>query len=134
MTNLLAQADALKEISTSVIKQCQPSGFDSSSVSKLIDALFLNATAMFENLQPGIDAASIQKMVRKSVVDGLLEQLYFFDTSENQIACLRELATINLQLNAAFEFVKKENDATPIYDRSEEDENILRLVNAIVQK
>ncbi len=134
MTNLLAQADALKEISTGVIKQCQPSGFNAPSVSRLIDALFLNASAMFNTLRPDADEDSIQEMVSNSVVEDLLEQLYFLDTSENQVDCLHEVANMNLRLLKAFEFTQNKIDQIPLEARSEEDENILRLVKAILQK
>jgi hypothetical protein len=121
----------MKAISTEIIQLCEP-GFDTAKMNKLIDKLFTNARACTQELTSNLDKSALQIVADKLIVKQLLNQLYFLDTSEVQIACLKQILLQNENLRNAFEFVQSQNNYIPVYNRSEEDEKIQRFLNAIL--
>ncbi|MBU3626899.1 hypothetical protein ICN48_11735 [Polynucleobacter sp. JS-Safj-400b-B2] len=121
----------MKTISTEIIQLCEP-GFDMVKMNELIETLFTNAKACAQELTSNLDKSALQIVADKQVVNQLLNQLYFLDTSEVQIACLHQISLQNADLRDAFEFVQAQNNYIPVDDRSEEDEKIQRLLNAIL--
>jgi hypothetical protein len=121
----------MKNISTEIIQLCVP-GFDMDKMNELIETLFTNARACAQELISNLDKSALQIAADKLVVNQLLNQLYFLDTSEVQIACLNQISLQNADLRDAFEFVQAQNNYIPVDDRSEEDEKIQRLLNAIL--
>ncbi|MEI7532692.1 MAG: hypothetical protein WCK52_12260, partial [Betaproteobacteria bacterium] len=107
-------------------------GFDTAKMNELIDKLFTNARARAQELESNLDKSALQIVADKFVVNQLLNQLYFLDTSEVQIACLKQISLQNENLRDAFEFVQSQNNYIPVNDRSEEDEKIQRFLNAIL--
>jgi hypothetical protein len=107
-------------------------GFDMDKMNELIETLFTNARACAQELISNLDKSALQIAADKLVVNQLLNQLYFLDTSEVQIACLNQISLQNADLRDAFEFVQAQNNYIPVDDRSEEDEKIQRLLNAIL--
>jgi len=121
----------MKTISTEIIQLCKP-GFDMVKMNELIDNLFTNAKARAQELESNLDKSALQIVADKFVVNQLLNQLYFLDTSEVQIACLKQISLQNENLHDAFEFVQSQNNYIPVDVRSEEDEKIQRFLNAIL--
>jgi len=121
----------MKTISTEIIQLCKP-GFDMVKMNELIDNLFTNARGRAQELESNLDKSALQIVADKFVVNQLLNQLYFLDTSEIQIACLKQISLQNENLRDAFEFVQSQNNYIPVNDRSEEDEKIQRFLNAIL--
>jgi len=121
----------MKTISTEIIQLCV-SGFDMAKMNELIETLFTNARACAQELTSNLDKSALQIVADKLVVNQLLNQLYFLDTSEVQIACLKQISLQNSNLRDAFEFVQAQNNYIPVNDRSEEDEKIQRFLNAIL--
>ena len=122
---------SMKTISTEIIQLCEL-GFDTAKMNELIDKLFTNARARAQELESNLDKSALQIVADKFVVNQLLNQLYFLDTSEVQIACLKQISLQNENLRDAFEFVQSQNNYIPVNDRSEEDEKIQRFLNAIL--
>jgi len=122
---------SMKTISTEIIQLCEP-GFDTTKMNELIDNLFTNARACAQELTSNLDKSALQIVADKLVVNQLLNQLYFLDTSEVQIACLKQISLQNENLRDAFEFVQSQNNYIPVNNRSEEDEKIQRFLNAIL--
>jgi len=122
---------SMKTISTEIIQLCEP-GFDTTKMNELIDNLFTNARACAQELTSNLDKSALQIVADKLVVNLLLNQLYFLDTSEVQIACLKQISLQNENLHDAFEFVQSQNNYIPVDARSEEDEKIQRFLNAIL--
>ena len=122
---------SMKTISTEIIQLCEP-GFDMTKMNTLIETLFTNARACAQELTSNLDKSALQIVADKLVVNQLLNQLYFLDTSEVQIACLNQISLQNANLRDAFEFVQAQNNYIPVNDRSEEDEKIQRFLNAIL--
>lgn len=122
---------SMKTISTEIIQLCEP-GFDTTKMNELIDNLFTNARACAQELTSNLDKSALQIVADKLVVNLLLNQLYFLDTSEVQIACLKQISLQNENLRDAFEFVQSQNNYIPVNNRSEEDEKIQRFLNAIL--
>jgi len=122
---------SMKTISTEIIQLCEL-GFDTAKMNELIDKLFTNARARAQELESNLDKSALQIVADKFVVNQLLNQLYFLDTSEIQIACLKQISLQNENLRDAFEFVQSQNNYIPVNDRSEEDEKIQRFLNAIL--
>jgi hypothetical protein len=122
---------SMKTISTEIIQLCEP-GFDTTKMNELIDNLFTNARACAQELTSNLDKSALQIVADKLVVNQLLNQLYFLDTSEVQIACLTQISLQNENLRDAFEFVQSQNNYIPVNNRSEEDEKIQRFLNAIL--
>jgi len=123
----------MKTISTEIIQLCEP-GFDMAKMNELIEALFTNARASAIELTSNLDKSALQIVADKLVVNQLLNQLYFLDTSENQITSLNQISLQNANLRDAFEFVQAQNNYIPLDNRSEEDEKIQRFLNAILTK
>jgi hypothetical protein len=121
----------MKTISTEIIQLCEP-GFDMVKMNELIDNLFTNARARAQELESNLDKSALQIVADKFVVNQLLNQLYFLDTSEVQIACLKQISLQNENLHDAFEFVQSQNNYIPVDARSEEDEKIQRFLKAIL--
>ena len=121
----------MKTISTEIIQLCVP-GFDMAKMNELIENLFENARAHAQELTSNLDKSALQIVADKLVVNQLLNQLYFLDTSEVQIACLNQISLQNANLRDAFEFVQAQNNYIPVDDRSEGDEKIQRFLNAIL--
>lgn len=67
------------------------------------------------------------------VVTRLLEEFYFLDTAQPQIAYLHEIAGLNEQFSNALKFSEKEINLMPAEKRSELDENILGCIQAILK-
>jgi hypothetical protein len=122
---------SMKTISTEIIQLCDP-GFETAKMNELIDSLFTNARACAQELTSNLDKSALQIVADKLVVNQLLNQLYFLDTSEVQIACLKQISLQNENLRDAFEFVQSQNNYIPVNNRSEEDEKIQRFLNAIL--
>jgi hypothetical protein len=122
---------SMKTISTEIIQLCKP-GFDMVKMNELIDNLFTNARGRAQELESNLDKSALQIVADKFVVNQLLNQLYFLDTSEVQIACLKQISLQNENLHDAFEFVQSQNNYIPVDARSEEDEKIQRFLNAIL--
>lgn len=122
---------SMKTVSIEIIQLCVP-GFDMAKINALIESLFTNARACAQELTSNLDKSAIQIVADKLVVNQLLNQLYFLDTSEVQIACLNQISLQNSNLRDAFEFVQAQNNYIPVNDRSEEDEKIQRFLNAIL--
>jgi hypothetical protein len=121
----------MKTISTEIIQLCKP-GLDMVKMNELIDNLFTNARARAQELESNLDKSALQIVADKFVVNQLLNQLYFLDTSEVQIASLKQISLQNENLHDAFEFVQSQNNYIPVDARSEEDEKIQRFLNAIL--
>jgi len=121
----------MKTISTEIIQLCEP-GFDMVKMNELIETLFINARACAQELTSNLDKSTLQIVADKLVVNQLLNQLYFLDTSEVQIACLKQISLQNENLRDAFEFVQSQNNYIPVENRSEEDEKIQGFLNAIL--
>jgi len=121
----------IKTISTEIIQLCEP-GFDIVKMNELIENLFTNARARAQELESNLDKSALQIVADKFVVNQLLNQLYFLDTSEVQISCLRQISHQNANLRDAFEFVQAQNNFIPVNNRSEEDEKIQRFLNTIL--
>jgi len=122
---------SMKTISTEIIQLCKP-GFDMVKMNELIDNLFTNARGRAQELESNLDKSALQIVADKFVVNQLLNQLYFLDTSEVQIACLKQISLQNENLRDAFEFVQSQNNYIPLENRSEEDEKIQGFLNAIL--
>ena len=122
---------SMKTISTEIIQLCEL-GFDTAKMNELIDKLFTNARARAQELESNLDKSALQIVADKFVVNQLLNQLYFLDTSEVQIACLKQISLQNENLRDAFEFVQSQNNYIPLENRSEEDEKIQGFLNAIL--
>ena len=116
----------MKTISTEIIQLCKP-GFDMVKMNELIDNLFTNARGRAQELESNLDKSALQIVADKFVVNQLLNQLYFLDTSEIQIACLKQISLQNENLRDAFEFVQSQNNYIPVNNRSEEDEKIKKI-------
>ncbi len=123
---------SMKTFSTEIIQLCEP-GFDMAKMNELIQALFANAKACAQELTSNLAESALQIVADKLVVSELLNQLYFLDTSETQIACLHQISLHNTNLRNAFEFVQAQNNYIPVDNRSEEDEKIQRFLNAILE-
>ena len=121
----------MKTISTEIIQLCVP-GFDMAKMNELIETLFTNARACAQELTSSLDKSALQIAADKLIVNQLLNQLYFLDTSEVQIACLNQISLQNTHLRDAFEFIQAQNNYIPVDARSEEDEKIQRFLNAIL--
>ncbi|MBU3631308.1 hypothetical protein [Polynucleobacter sp. AP-Melu-500A-A1] len=121
----------MKTISTEIIQLCKP-GFDMVKMNELIETLFTNARASAQELTSNLDKSALQIVADKLVVNQLLNQLYFLDTSEVQIACLNQISLQNTNLRDAFKFVQAQNNYIPVDARSEEDEKNQRFLNAIL--
>jgi len=121
----------MKTISTEIIQLCKP-GFDMVKMNELIETLFINARACAQELTSHLDKSALQIVADKFVVNKLLNQLYFLDTSEVQIACLKQISLQNEHLRDAFEFVQAQNNYIPVDARSEEDEKIQGFLNVIL--
>ncbi|MBU3583005.1 hypothetical protein ICN41_03265 [Polynucleobacter sp. 15G-AUS-farblos] len=121
----------MKSISIEIIQLCKP-GFDMAKMNELIEALFTNARTRAQELTTDLDKDALQMIADKLVVNQLLNQLYFLDTSEVQIACLHQISQQNANLRDAFEFVQAQNNYIPVDNRSEEDEKIQRFLKAIL--
>ena len=133
MKNSPSSEDAIKTLSAEVIHHCQP-GFDMNEMNGLVDSLFTNAKALAKEDAPDVDQAASHMIADKLVVNSLINQLYFLDTSEVQVFCLRQIASQNETLRNAFEFIQAQNNYIPVEDRSEEDEKIQGFVNAILKQ
>ena len=121
----------VKTISTEIIQLCVP-GFDMTNMNELIEALFTNARACVQELTSTLDKSALQIAADKLVVNHLLNQLYFLDTAEVQIACLNQISLQNTHLRDAFDFVQAQNNYIPVDARSEEDEKVQHYLNAIL--
>jgi hypothetical protein len=131
MLNISLIENNIKTVSTDIIQLCQP-GFDISKMDGLIDTLFVNASALAKERMPNLDENDLRMISDKLVVNSLLNQLYFLDTSEVQVSCLHQIVQKNSAIRNAFEFIQTQNNYIPVADRSEEDEKIQRFVNAIL--